>query len=78
MDADTVIRFIVPLLGILGTLAVTLVGIVIKRLYGSIDLLFAKIEILQKQVNALKLIAMRENPESTALFSALTGNGTKP
>jgi hypothetical protein len=68
-------EYLLPAIGILGTLAVTLGGIMIRRLYGAIDILFAKIDKQQKAINVLMLVAMKDDPESTSLFRALTANG---
>ena len=72
ISTETILRYGVPVLGALLSFVVLLVGIIIRRLYGSIDTLFRKNEFLQRQINILKLVALKEDPESTALFSALT------
>ena len=63
------------IISIIGGIAVGLFTIVIRRLYKSIDLLFAKIDKQQKAINTLMLVAMKDDPESTSLFRALTANG---
>lgn len=67
-----IIKVFITLLGIAGTLAVTLMGIMIGRLYKSIDLLFAEIKVINRTLSVLKLVAMQGDPESTALFRTLT------
>lgn len=77
MELDDILRVAVPFIGIAGTLVVTLVGIIIRRLYGSIDLLFKEVGVMRRQINILKLAALQGDPESTALFNALTASGEK-
>lgn len=71
-EADTIIKIAITVIGVGGTLAVTLLGILIGRVYKSIDLLFAKLEGQQRQITVLMLAVMKDDPESTALFRALT------
>lgn len=75
--ADIAIKFVLPVIGVLGTLAVTLLGIFIRRIYASIDTLFKVHGTLQREVKVLQLIALKGNPEDTALFTALTTAGEK-
>lgn len=76
MDEAAVIRIVITVFGIVGTLAVTLVGIIVKRLYTSIDTLFVLIGKQEKRIKVLELAALQADPESTVLFRALTnGNG---
>lgn len=63
----------ITVLGFMGGLAIFL----LRRIYKSIDTLFAKLDNHQKQLNLLKLAALKDDPESTALFNALTRNGDK-
>lgn len=69
---DTLIKAALILLSIGGTIAVTLGGIMIRRLYKSIDLLFEKDEERAADIEVLKLVTLRSDPESTSLFNALT------
>ena len=64
------------ILSIIGGIAVGLFSLVIRRLYKSIDLLFQKFDKQQKAINILMLVAMKDDPESTSLFRALTSNGS--
>jgi hypothetical protein len=75
MDEATLWRLGIAVFGLLGTIAVTLGGIMIRRLFKSIDLLFEKLDNQQKVINTLKLVAVRHDPDSTVLFDALTRNG---
>ena len=86
MDAATAWKLGITVFGIFGTLAVILIGIMINRLYKSIDLLFQKIGEEQKdrlteegrsarQIGILKLAALKNDPDGTALFEALAKNG---
>ena len=63
------------LISICGGIAVGLFTLLIRRLYKSIDLLFIEINAIKKAINILKLIALKDDPESTSLFRALTANG---
>lgn len=74
MDAE-LMRFAAPAAGVVGTLVVTLLGIIIRRLYKSHDLLFIHVGRLDKRIKVLELVAMRSDPESTGLFKAITGEG---
>lgn len=80
MEWSDVIRISVMVLGVVGTLAVTLMGIVIGRLYKSVDVLFGHIGRQDKRITVLELAALKSDPESTVLFRALTasGNGHHP
>ena len=86
MDDAAAWKLGITIFGILGTFAVTLIGIVIGRLYKSIDVLFEKLDkerterlkdrdTFAKQIGVLKLAALKNDPEGTALFNALTRNG---
>jgi hypothetical protein len=76
MDEATWIKGAITLFGILGTAIVTIGGIIIGRLYKSIDLLFAKIGELEKDINVLKLAMMRKaDPDDTGIFKAFTKRG---
>lgn len=74
---ETMLRFAVPIIGVIGTLAVTLIGVIIKRLYSSNDILFSHIGNLDKRIKVLELVALKNEPDSTGLFRALT-NGSHP
>ena len=54
----------------LHTLAVTLVGIVLRRLFRTNDLLFRKYDALRLDVDRLKLAMVAVDPSKTALFEA--------
>lgn len=76
MDEAAVIRIAVTVGGVVGTLAVTLLGVIIRRLYKSNDVLFYNIGRLEKRLKVLELVAVKNEPDSTGLFRALTnGNG---
>lgn len=74
---ETILRFAVPIIGVVGTLAVSLIGLVIGRLYKSVDLLFAQDKAMEKRIKVLELAALKNDPDSTGLFRALSGNGDR-
>ena len=54
-------------------LAATLFGLLLRRLYKSIDLLFDKHDKVRADVDKLKLAMVAVDPSRTALFEAFMG-----
>ena len=75
MSESDLIRAFLTALSIIGALGVTLLGIMVKRIYGSIDKLFSAVDAMGRRINTLELTAMKADPESTWLFRALTKDG---
>lgn len=72
IDPDTIVRIAIAIIGFLGAILSVLGGILIRRLYKSIDLLFEKIGELESVIGVLKLALLKSDPNSTVLFRALT------
>lgn len=72
VETEVVIKVALVIFGIVGTVAATLFGILINRLYKAIDQLFLKIGEQEEIIGILKLALLQSDPESTVLFRALT------
>lgn len=75
MDEATLIRTVITVFGITGTLAVTLLAIVLRRLYKSVDVLFSLDKERNGRIRVLEFVALKDDPESTALFKAIAHAG---
>ena len=62
--------YLPAILGACLTLAITLVGIVIRRVFRSIDLLFQKYDALRRDTDTIKLALVAVDPSKTAMFQA--------
>lgn len=51
-------------------LGVTIIGILIKRVYNSIDLLFHKYDSMAKEVHRMQLAIVGLDPSKTAVFKS--------
>lgn len=67
--------FLPAILGACLTLAVTLVGILIRRIYKAQDLLFGKYDAVKRDVDRIKLALVAVDPSRTAMFEAFLKNG---
>ena len=61
------------IVGGVAALAATLFGLLIRRLYKSIDLLFDKYDRVRNDVDKLKLAMVAVDPSRTAMFEAFMG-----
>jgi hypothetical protein len=50
--------------------AVTLIGVLIKRVYKSIDLLFGKLDRQAKEIHRLQMAICAVAPDKTSMFTA--------
>lgn len=62
--------YLPAIIGAVLTLAVTLVGIVVRRLFKANDLLFRKYDELRDDVDRIKLALVAVDPSKTTLFDA--------
>ena len=62
--------YLPAIIGACLTLAVTLVGILIRRIYKAQDLLFAKYDAVRADLDKVKLILVSVDPSKTAVFQA--------
>lgn len=58
------------ILGVALTLGVGLLIFMVKRMYKSIDLLFAKLDAVRSDIDRLKLMMVSVDPSKTAIFKA--------
>ena len=56
-------------------LAATLIGLLVRRLFKSIDLLFLKYDRLRADVDRLKLAMVAVDPSKTTMLKAFLGKG---
>lgn len=73
--AQIILRIVIVFLGAALTLGVTLLCLMVRRMYASIDLLFKKYDALKTDVDRMKIALVAVDPSKTVMLKAFIGDG---